>query len=138
MIAALIQNNIVTNLIVADATVDPAPEGYVMLNVDENNPPPIGSAYDPATGAFTPPYVPPAPIAVPESVTPRQVRLILLQQGLLANVEAMIAQQDEATKITWEFASEFRRDDPLLLSLAQNLGLTDEQIDDFFIAAARL
>ena len=138
MIAALIQNNIVTNLIVADATVDPAPEGCVLVNVDENNQPPIGSAYDPDTGSFTPPYVPPPPVVVPEGVTPRQVRLILLQQGLLANVEAMIAQQDEATKITWEFASEFRRDDPLLLSLAQSLGLTSEQIDDFFIAAARL
>ena len=138
MIAALIQNNIVTNLIVADATVDFAPEGYVMVNVDEANQPPIGSAYDPATGAFTSQYVPSPPVVVPESVTPRQVRLILLQQGLLANVEAMIAQQDEATKITWEFASEFRRDDPLLLALSANLGLTSEQIDQFFIAAAAL
>lgn len=90
-------------------------------------------AADPNTG----PYVPPPPI-VPYWVTPRQVRLILLQQGLLANVEALIAQQDEATKIAWEYASEFRRDDPLLTNLAQQLNLTDQQIDDFFIAAAAL
>lgn len=78
--------------------------------------------------------------AIPVSVTPRQVRLLLLQQGLLSQVEAMIAASDQATKITWEFASEFRRDDPLLLALAASpqLNLSPEQIDQFFIAASEL
>lgn len=75
---------------------------------------------------------------VPASVTPRQVRLLLLQQGLLSQVEAMIAAGDEAAKITWEFASEFRRDDPLLLALSSQLGLTPQQVDGFFIAAAQI
>jgi hypothetical protein len=74
----------------------------------------------------------------PSSITPRQCRLILAQQGLLASVEAMIAQRDEATRITWEYALEFRRDDPLLLNLGQSLNLTPQQIDEFFIAAAKL
>ena len=78
------------------------------------------------------------PPVVPTSITPRQCRLILLQQGLLASVEAMIAQQDEATRITWEFASEFKRDDPLLNQLGVALGLTQQQIDEFFIAAAQI
>jgi len=82
-------------------------------------------------------YVAPPPV-VPQSVTPRQVRLVLLEQGLLASVEAMIAQQDEATKISWQYASEFRRNDPLLNQLAINLNLTSQQIDEFFIAAAAL
>lgn len=69
-------------------------------------------------------------------VTPRQVRLLLLSQGLLSQVTDLIAQQPEAAKIAWEYASEFRRDDPLLLSLAATLGLTNQQLDDFFIAAA--
>lgn len=75
---------------------------------------------------------------VPEKVTARQVRLLLLQQGLLDEVEAMIKQQDRATQIAWEWADEFRRDAPLLLALAANLGLTDEVLDNFFIAAAAL
>jgi hypothetical protein len=81
----------------------------------------------------------PAP-TVPVSITPRQCRLILMQQGLLSQVEAMIATQDEATKITWAYATEFRRNDPLLNQLAANLTppLTSEQIDQFFIAAAQL
>lgn len=79
----------------------------------------------------------PPPI-VPAAITPRQVRLLLLGQGLLDQVEAMIAQQDRATQITWEFAIEFRRNDPLLNALGQNLGLTEQQIDEFFIAAGAL
>lgn len=79
-----------------------------------------------------------AVIPVPESVTPRQVRLVLLQQGLLANVEALIKAGGQATQITWEFATEFKRDNPLLEQLSKNLGLTDAQVDQFFIAAAQL
>lgn len=75
---------------------------------------------------------------VPNSVTPRQVRLLLLSQNLLADVEAIIAASDDATKITWQYASEFRRADPLLAALAAQLGLSDEQVDGFFIAAAAL
>lgn len=137
MIAAMIDaTGLVVNLIVADAKSDPHPEGYLLVNVDDAAPPPIGSTYK--NGVFTPPKVDPPPVVVPESVTPRQVRLLLLSQGLLDQVEAMIAQQDQATKITWEFASEFRRDNSLLLALAQNLGLTQGQIDEFFIAAAAI
>lgn len=78
------------------------------------------------------------PPSVPYSVSPRQVRLLLLQKNLLASVETMIAQQDEATKITWQYALEFRRNDPLLNQLATNLNLTPNQIDQFFIEAAKL
>ncbi len=77
-------------------------------------------------------------LLVPASITPRQCRLILAQQGLLASVEQTISGMDEATRITWEYALEFRRDDPLLNALGVNLGLTPEQIDAFFIAAAQL
>lgn len=75
---------------------------------------------------------------VPKSVTPRQVRLLLLSQGLLAQVTALMAEQPEAAQIAWEYASEFRRDDPLLLALAASLNLTEQQLDEFFIAAAAI
>lgn len=80
------------------------------------------------------------PPAVPASISPRQVRLLLFQQNMLADVEAMIAQQDQATQITWQYAQEFRRDDPLLTKLASNLSppLSSEEIDAFFVAAAAL
>lgn len=75
---------------------------------------------------------------VPQAITPRQTRLLLLQQNKLADVEAMIAQQDEATKITWEYAVLFQRDDPLLNGLATNMGWTSAELDQFFIAASQL
>jgi len=50
----------------------------------------------------------------------------------------MISQLDQASQITWEFAIEFRRNDPLLNSLGQALNLTGEQIDQLFIAASQL
>ena len=76
--------------------------------------------------------------SVPESITPRQCRLLLLQQGLLASVEATIAQSTEDVRISWEYASEFQRDDPILLTFATALGFSDTAIDQFFIAAAQL
>jgi hypothetical protein len=74
----------------------------------------------------------------PQKITPRQCRIILAQYGLLASVEQTIAGMDEATRITWEYALEFRRDDPLLNALGEQLKLTAEQIDQFFIAAAAI
>lgn len=75
---------------------------------------------------------------IPKVISPRQVRIALLQRGLLSEVESMISQQDEATRIAWEYASEFRREDPLLNNLAASLGLTDSKIDEFFIFAANI
>lgn len=79
----------------------------------------------------------PGPV-VPQSITPRQCRLLLLQQGQLASVEAMIASSTEDVRITWEYALEFNRNDPLLNSLATGMGWTTQEIDSFFIAASAL
>ena len=79
----------------------------------------------------------PAP-TVPESVDAAQVRLVLLQQGLLDQVETMIAAQGKAAQIEWEFRVRYHRDNPLLLTLASQLKLTDEQLDQLFIQASQL
>lgn len=75
---------------------------------------------------------------VPASITPRQCRILLLQRGLLSQVETMIAQQNEDVRITWEYAIEFRRDDPLLNQLAPAINLTEAQLDQFFIDASMI
>ena len=79
-----------------------------------------------------------APIVVPQKVSPRQVRLLLLQQGLLDDVEALIAGSDRATQLAWEYANDFERNDPLLLTLATALNLSSETLDQFFIDASIL
>lgn len=78
-----------------------------------------------------------API-LPSVISPRQCRLMLLQMNMLQTVEDMITQQDQATKIAWEYATEFRRDHPLLLALAANLQLDSAALDNFFIGASVL
>lgn len=75
---------------------------------------------------------------VPQSVTPRQARLALLNAGLLDQVEAAIAVGSRADQITWEFAVDVRRDYPMIANLGTALGLTGAQIDDLFRAAAQL
>jgi len=75
---------------------------------------------------------------VPESITPRQCRLVLDAQGLLDKVEAMVKTQPRSVQLSWEWASEFKRNDPLLEQLATNLGITVQELDTFFIAAAAL
>lgn len=73
-----------------------------------------------------------------QSVSMRQARLALLQSGLLATVEAAIATGSEADQITWEYATEVRRGDPLVVNLSASLGLTEQQLDDLFKLAATL
>lgn len=86
-------------------------------------------------------YIAPAPGKV-KSVSPRQARLALLSAGKLAAAEtalaAMTGPQGEAARITWEFATEVLRDDPLIGSLAPVLGLTETEIDNLFALAATL
>lgn len=42
-------------------------------------------------------------------------------------------------RIYWEDSQEFERNHPLLISLGMSiLGLTEEQLDDLFIAASKL
>lgn len=80
---------------------------------------------------------PPAPPPI-TSVTPRQARLALSAAGLLDKVNAAVAASDQATQITWEFASLIERGDPLMTSLGNALGLSGDQIDALFKQAATL
>ncbi len=136
MRAALIRDGIVENIIIAGEGFDPG-DGLLVVPVGDE-PVEIGANYD--GQVFTNPMPPPAP--VPEAVTARQARLALLGAGKLAMVEGALAQipgvQGEAARIEWEYATDIRRDSPLIGALAPMLGLTSEQVDDLFRAAEGL
>jgi len=53
-------------------------------------------------------------------------------------VQASVDAAGGETKITWDYATEFLRTDPLIASIGTSLGLTDEQIDVLFRYAAKL
>jgi hypothetical protein len=75
---------------------------------------------------------------VPQSVTPRQARRALLTWGItsedvltfLNSIENPSAK--EAALIDWEYATEIRRDNPLIAAFAAYLEKTTEEVDDFF------
>lgn len=99
----------------------------------------------------TPPEEPPAP--VPESVTKRQFLIQLLRAGMVAPEEvATLALQPPAlmsavldampeadaleARLSWGAMTQVERFSPLTLSAAAAAGTTEEQLDDFFRAAA--
>ena len=90
----------------------------------------------------TPEPADPLPVPVITSVTMRQARLALLQQGLLTQVNNAVASmpgvQGDAVRIEWEFSSTVERNRPLVQSLSVSLGLTSQQLDDLFALAATL
>jgi hypothetical protein len=97
-------------------------------------------AYAYASGAWS--IVKQSLIPVPQSVTPRQARLALLQSAKLAAVDAAIAalpdpQKSEA-QIEWEYARDIFRDSPLVKTLGAALGMDDADMDGLFIAAVAL
>lgn len=90
-----------------------------------------------AAGGVPEPYVAP-PEPVPAVVSAAQGRLALLDAGLLGTVKTAVDQADEATQIWFEYATEWRRDHPILAALAAQLELSSSEIDDLFRAAASL
>lgn len=48
-------SNIVTNIIVADASVDRAPDGFVLVNLPDDSPVGGGWVFDPNTASFSDP-----------------------------------------------------------------------------------
>ncbi len=67
-----------------------------------------------------------------------QARVALHSAGLLAVAEAAIEAGDPIDRIAWQDAAEWRRDSPTIARIAVTLGLTDEQVDDLFHAAATI
>lgn len=136
MRAALVRGGIVENIILAAPDLDFGDGSLIVPIGDE--PVAIGATYDGST--FTNPAPPPVP--VPEAVTARQARLALLGAGKLDMVDVALAQlpgsQGRAARIEWEYATDIRRDSPMIAALAPALGLTSEQIDDLFRAAEGL
>ena len=81
---------------------------------------------------------PPEPVKVPQIITIRQAKLVLLAADLLDDVDAAVAQADRATQIEWEYCTEVNRQWPTLLVLASALGLDSDDLDGLFIEGSKL
>jgi len=95
---------------------------------------------EPATGVigvaatFAP--IPPPP--VPDEVSAMQAQLVLDQTGRLDAVNAAVAQASRQVQIYWAKATTLHRAHPVLLQMAQALGMSDAELDSLFLAAAAL
>lgn len=82
--------------------------------------------------------VPDEPPPVPQSLTRREFHLAaasvgITRQTILDQIELIPDQQQKALAlIDYEESRDFRRDWPLLASMAGNLGINSDQLDDLF------
>ena len=88
---------------------------------------------------------PPAPPPVPQEVTNFQARALLLQmpgsvegRTLFQDVDDALRQLGGVAWQAWEYTAIFPRDSELIATLAAQFNLTDEQLDQMFIAAAQI
>lgn len=80
---------------------------------------------------------------MPKCVSQRQLRTQLVLDGFdLNDVQLAINELTEPNKsiaqIAWDYAITFERDSPLLICLANNLGLTQNNVDTIFLNASKL
>ena len=74
---------------------------------------------------------------VPTVITALQARLALNEMGIRQSVEDAVAIANQDVKDFYEFATEWKRDNTVLLDMAVNtLGMTEAEIDNFFILAS--
>lgn len=83
------------------------------------------------------------PAPVPESITPRQLRLWLAQNSLLDAAKAYVNGIADAAarlqaQIEWDYSLEIRREHPLVAAIGGALSLTETEIDEAFEEAAAL
>lgn len=134
MRAALVDANglVVNTIVISEGASYAPPDGLTVIV--PNEPASIGDSI--VNGVVIPQPEPP-PI-VPTKVTPLQARRALRAAELIDAVNAAVAAAGGDVQDAWEYATEIRRDDPLITAISAGLGLTEQQVDALFIAAASL
>lgn len=129
----------------APAKYAPDPDNADLL-IEQPRPEPeqasIAVCEDPATCRRVAHLIAPAPAPEIAAVTPRQIRLALIDIGILpeqitAALSAIPNQKARAKALAeWEFAGVIARSHPLIPGLCAAFGMADAQVDALFAAAA--
>lgn len=81
----------------------------------------------------------PAEPIQPVSCTSWQIRKALIQLNLDEQVEVHVqASTDKVLKAGWEYATEFRSDDPFVINMGSILGKTPVEVYDLILWASTL
>jgi len=75
---------------------------------------------------------------VPQIISMRQARLALIQSGLYDAINTAIKTMSPDIQVEWEYATEVKRSYGLILGLAEELGLTERELDELFVLGATL
>lgn len=79
------------------------------------------------------------PVYIPQEVTRFQAKAVMLQQDILDSVEQAVDEStDPLLQLAWNEALTFERQSPALEAVANTIGLTEQQLDDMFTAAAQI
>ena len=128
---AIVVNNIVVNVATSERALEP---NWIQSDTAQ-----IGWIY--SNGEFTAPEPEPVEPTIPEvptEVTPLQIRRALRQLGMYDSVAAYIETQSDDVKDAWEYAITIYRNDSMIISAGEALGVTDDEIDDLFRLASTL
>lgn len=138
---AQIKNGVVTNIIILeDQSLLPYfSENFdQVINISSFVPEPeIGWTYNNGNFAQA------STVEVFPDLTPRQIRIALLLQGItdgiIQNSFATLPEPNRSlAKITWEFALSFERYHPLVVEVAQQLGWTEEDLNNIWRQAVSI
>lgn len=93
-------------------------------------------------GSFSAPKKPAPKQEVPDSVTMAQARIALQMFGKLDDIKSGLDALDEPARTTvllaWEYAPMVSRSGALVTTLSSQFGMTDDDLDDLFIAAGNI
>jgi len=118
---------IVKKILIDNAFVPDIPENIAYTSCTLN---PDGETYTLTGVSFT--------NGMPLKISTLQGKLLLAQMGKIDQIEAMIQQSGRPEQIYWEYATEWERTSPILNRLAPVVGLSQADLDQFFINASKL
>jgi hypothetical protein len=127
---AIIEANKVVNVVESESAVD----GFHMVLIPDDVG--MGDDFDGTDFIKQPQAVIENPLI--NVISMRQARLQLLSMNLLDAVNSQINTLSQSAQIEWEYATEVRRDNPLVAQLQTSLAMTDNDMNQFFYEAVQL
>lgn len=149
-----LENGHVEGVIMADAENDPHPDGFLLVQLADDQD--VNPDWMYVDGVFVAPPAPEPVVVVPQSITRRQCAMMMFSMQMISGSDAIAMTQTgtppaavqayldtlpepQRTMAIMDFAAtDYYRENPLLLALMQANNMTEDQVDTFFIEAAKL